>query len=71
MTTERDFKPELSATNNLRLALSLSQWVVLYCSQEYIENDYPTFETTAANTLSEVCSEYMYCIQTYFSWLSL
>lgn len=45
MTNERDFKSDLSNTQNLMLALGLSQKIIVVISQEFIENDLKAFES--------------------------
>lgn len=54
MTNERDFKTDLSHTQNLMLAIGLSQRIVLACSQEFVENDLTQFESVANGVLSDV-----------------
>ncbi|XP_067949950.1 uncharacterized protein [Watersipora subatra] len=53
MTNERDFKADLSNTSNLLLAITLSQRIVLVCSQEFVENELPQFESVAYGVMSE------------------
>lgn len=45
MTSERDFKTELTVTQNLTLALGLSSRTVLVCSQEFLETDWKQAES--------------------------
>ena len=54
MTNERDFKADLSHNSNLLLAISLCQRIVLVCSQEFVENDLPQFESVAYGVMTEV-----------------
>ena len=56
MSNERDFKSDLSHTQNLMLALGLSQRTVLLCSQEFIESDLQQFESVAYSVMPEVGS---------------
>jgi len=53
MSNERDFKSDLSHTQNLMLALGLSQRTVLLCSQEFIESDLQQFESVAYSVMPE------------------
>lgn len=39
MTSMDDYKPELTATQNLMLCAGLSQKTVLLCSQEFADNN--------------------------------
>lgn len=54
MSNERDFKSDLSHTQNLMLALGLSQRTVLLCSQEFIESELEQFESVAYGVMPEV-----------------
>jgi len=54
ITNERDFKSDLTHTQNLMLAIALAQRTVLLCSQEFVENDLQQFETIVYSALPEV-----------------
>lgn len=54
MSNERDFKADLSHTQNLMLALGLSQRTVLLCSQDFIESELSQFESVAYGVMPEV-----------------
>lgn len=55
MTSERDFRADLSQTQNLTLSLGLSQRTVLLCSHEFVENDLKQFESALNSVImSEV-----------------
>lgn len=57
LTSEKDFKSELNPTQNLMLAMGLSQKTVLHCTQEFVENDLANFEAAIQHVLQEVnCS---------------
>ncbi|KAF6024855.1 hypothetical protein EB796_016842 [Bugula neritina] len=53
ITNERDFKSDLTHTQNLMLAIALAQRTVLLCSQEFVENDLQQFETIVYSALPE------------------
>ncbi|XP_067945395.1 uncharacterized protein [Watersipora subatra] len=53
LTSEKDFKSELNATQNLMLAIGLSQKTILHCTGEFIENDLANFESAVQHVLSE------------------
>lgn len=54
MTSEKDFKGELSATQNLMLAMGLSQKTVLHCTQDFVDNDLQNFIQAVPHVLQEV-----------------
>lgn len=54
MTSEKDFKSELNATQNLMLCMGLSQRTVLHCTQEFVDNDLKNFITAVPHVLQEV-----------------
>ena len=54
MTSEKDFKSELSATQNLMLCMGLSQKTVLHCTQEFVDNDLKNYISAVPHVLQEV-----------------
>lgn len=58
LTSEKDFKSELNATQNLMLAIGLSQKTVLHCTQEFVENDLANYEAAVQHVLQEVLGLY-------------
>ena len=54
MTSEKDFKSELSATQNLMLCMGLSQKTVLHCTQEFVDNDLKNYISAVSHVLQEV-----------------
>lgn len=66
MTSDRDFRSELTSTQNLTLALGLSQRTVLLCSHEFIENDLKPFESALNSVImSDVSQREIH--QTFFA----
>jgi len=54
LTSEKDFKADLNATQNLMLAMGLSRRTVLHCTQEFMESDYANYESAVQHVMPEV-----------------
>ncbi|KAF6033944.1 hypothetical protein EB796_007747 [Bugula neritina] len=53
LTSEKDFKADLNATQNLMLAMGLSRRTVLHCTQEFMESDYANYESAVQHVMPE------------------